>query len=72
MIITVNIAYLLVLLGFFLMSAFIVFHILAYSYNKLTAVATLVIFISVASVLFLSSVTLFYTLRWDKILAPIL
>lgn len=72
MILAVNIAYFIVLIGFALLSAFIIFHILAYSYNKASAMITLVIFISVASVLFLDNITLFYTLRWDKILAPLL
>jgi hypothetical protein len=72
MILILNIAYVVVLIGFALSSIFIVFHILAYSYNKATATITLVIFVAVASVLFLSDITLFYSLRFDRILAPIL
>lgn len=56
------------LLTFALVSLFIIYHIVRYSYSKSESVLMLSIFIPVVSVLMLADIVLFFSINFEDIL----
>ncbi|HBP01562.1 MAG: hypothetical protein UX75_C0009G0012 [Candidatus Moranbacteria bacterium GW2011_GWE2_47_10] len=72
MIIVFQALYALVLLLFLLLSAFIVFHIVKYSYDKKAAFLMAAIFVTFTGLLFFSNLILFANLPLEEMLSYIL
>jgi len=56
------------LLTFALVSLFIIYHIVRYSYSKSESVLKLAIFIPVVSVLMLADIVLFFSINFEEVL----
>ncbi len=56
------------LLTFALVSLFIIYHIVRYSYSKSESVLMLAIFIPVVSVLMLADIVLFFSINFEEVL----
>ncbi|HAV11204.1 MAG TPA: hypothetical protein DCX32_01540 [Candidatus Moranbacteria bacterium] len=72
MVLVFQILYAAVMLVFLLLSAFIVFHILKYSYDKRAAFLMIVIFLAFTGLLFFSNIILFANLPLEEMLSYIL
>lgn len=68
MVLIINILYFLVMLMLLILSVFIVYHIIKYSYDKKASFLMLVLFVSVTGVLALLNVILFFRIPFDKII----
>ena len=67
-----QILYYLVFFTMFLMSLFIIFHIVFYSYTTISKIITLLIFVPVAAVLLFTNLVLFSALPLDRFFSGIL
>ena len=67
-----QILYYLVFFTMFLMSIFIIFHIVFYSYSTASKLLTLLIFVPVAGVLLFTNLTLFSSLPLAQIFSGLL
>ncbi|EKE15497.1 MAG: hypothetical protein ACD_11C00150G0002 [uncultured bacterium] len=72
MVLIFQLLYAVVMLIFFLLSLFIVFHIVKYSYDKKTTFLMLMIFLTFTSLLFFSNLILFTQLPLEEMLSYIL
>jgi len=72
MVLIFQILYAAVMLVFLLLSTFIVFHILKYSYDKRAAFLMMVIFLTFTGLLFFSNMILFANLPLEEMLSYIL
>ena len=72
MVLIFQLLYAAVLLIFFLLSAFIVFHIVRYSYNRSSSVIMLVIFLTFTGLLIFSNIILFANLPLEEMLPHML
>jgi hypothetical protein len=59
--------YAILLLALFLMSLFIIYHIVRYAYSKPESMLMLLIFIPVTSIFFFIQIVLFFSIRFDEI-----
>lgn len=60
--------YAIIILIFITSAAFIVFHLVRYSYNKKTELLTLLIFLSVFAALLISNVILFLSIKFGNLI----
>jgi len=67
-----QILYYLMLFSMFLMSIFIIYHIVFYSYTAVSRIVTLAIFVPVACVLLFTNFLIFSSLPLDRIFAGML
>jgi hypothetical protein len=67
-----QILYFLVFFSMFLMSVFIIFHIVFYSYSAFSKLVTLLVFIPVAGVLLFTNFILFMSIPLDRIFSNLL
>lgn len=71
MIAIINFLYLIIILFFLVVASFIVYHIIKYSLSRMEMLITLTIFLSVFTVLIISNLALFFSIRMDRIISLI-
>ncbi len=55
-----------------LMSGFVIFHIIYYSYDRISKVITLAIFVPVVALLLFTNLISFFAISWDNIFSGLL
>lgn len=72
MILLVQVMYYIIILGIILAGAFIVYHIVAYSFSAYSKVVTLLIFFPVFAVLILTNIMLFSNIDFQEVFSGLM